>query len=242
MVRELTRDPRGRPQKSPEKTKARQRGRPAGSVKLLANDRWRYLYALTQTAIENAGVSDGPSEQDICLKFASFKGGRAAKAGEVIIGRTTVASHPDEIWQQGLPVQFVHEQWDGLREHNRNYFRKQQHGPAWRDKSKFRVIADNMRRTLRLWRNAPATNPNRRWLAGMVKAMRICFSGLEEAGGQAESFAVEIGEARYFAAKLRPLLSKYAELRRAGVDDRDLPPLSQMHDLIEPNYLPNDSQ
>jgi hypothetical protein len=81
----------------------------------------------------------------------------------------------------------------------------------------------------------------------MVKTMRICLSGLDEHAAQAEAFAVEIGESRYFLEKLRPVIVRYADLRRAGVDNPDLPPLSQMLDLIDPayapggNYLPNDA-
>jgi hypothetical protein len=222
------------------------RGRRPGSVKLLAKDPSRYLYALTQTALENSLACGVSSELRICEAFAAFKSGRPAEVGEVVLGQAVTEDFHDR-WRRGLPFQYVHRQWDGMPAHNRAYFRDQEPGASWRDKSKIRILADNMRRTLRLWREAPATNPNRRWLAGMVKTMRICFSGLDEHAGQAEAFAVEIGESRYFLEKLRPIIVRYADLRRAGVDSPDLPPFSQMLDLIDPayapdgNYLPNDA-
>lgn len=225
----------------------RGRGRPNGSVKLLANDHWRYLYALTQTAIENSRDLKGPATLRICEAFAMFKVGRPLKPGEFIVGHEPVTEHFQDRWNRGLPISFVHQQWDGMPAHTRVYFKDHELGYHWWDRDKFRPTAENIRTNLRLWRNAPATNPNCRWLAGMVKAMRICFGGRDEHGCQAELFAAEIGEARYFATKLRPLMITYADLRRAGRDSPDLPPLPQMLDLIDPrytpgpNYLPNDA-
>jgi hypothetical protein len=251
MVSKPMDSPRGEtPKPREEGNTRRQRGRPEGSVKLLANDPWRYLYALTQTAIENSRALKGPSTLRICQTFAAFKAGRPTKVGEGVIGDdgpTIVTESFHDRWQRGLPFAVVHCQWDGMPDHTRAFFKDHKAGDHWWDKDKFRPTAENMRTNLRLWRKAPATNPNRQWLAGMVKAMRICFSGLDEYAGQAESFAAEIGETRYFAAKLRPIIVKYADLRRAGVDSPNLPLLSQMLDLIDPdyapqtNYLPNDS-
>jgi hypothetical protein len=68
----------------------------------------------------------------------------------------------------------------------------------------------------------------------MVKIMLICFNGQDEQARLAESMAAEIGETRYFAAQLRPMMIKYAAARRAGADSPDLPSLSQMLDLISP--------
>jgi hypothetical protein len=192
----------------------------------------------------------GASEQQICLAFASFKAGWPLHAGETIdrAGSTAASEHSQDRWRRGLPFPFVHRQWDTMQAHTRRYFRDQQPGFAWRDKNKFRAVADDIRRTLRLWRNSPATNPNRRWLAQMVKAIRICFSGLEEEAEQAASFAAEIGEIRYFEVMLRPIMTRYAKLRRADVERPDLPPLAQMLELIDPNralamnILPNDAE
>jgi hypothetical protein len=219
-------------------------------VKLLANDPWRYLYALTQTAIEKSRALRGPSTLRICQTFAAFKVGRPAKVGEVVIGSGEPAIVTEDFrdrWRRGLPFYVVHRQWDGMPDHTRAFYREKEPGVCWWDRDKFRPTAENIRTNLRLWRKAPATNPNRQWLAGMVKIMLICFNGQDEHSGLAESMAAEIGETRYFCAKLRPVMIKYADLRRAGVDRRDLPPLSQMLDLIYPgyhpgpNYLPNDA-
>src|ERR1700733_100176 len=126
-------------------------GRPPGSVKLLANDTWRYLYVLTQTSIDSAGAIDGPSEQCLCEQFAQFKVGRPAKVGEVVNG-VVVSNHFQESWQKGVPFQTVHRQWDGMPEHNRAYFRAREPGPSWRDKKASRSTGDDLRRRLRLWR------------------------------------------------------------------------------------------
>jgi hypothetical protein len=228
----------------------RGRGRPKGSVKLLANDPWRYLYALTQTAIENSRALDGPSTLRICQAFAAFKVGRPLKIGEVVVGAgepEMLTEHFHDRYHRHLPFYVVHRQWDEMPPHTRAYFKDHEHGDHWWDKDKFRPTAESIRTNLRLWRKAPAINPNRRWLAGMVKAMCICFGGLDECARQAEAFADEIGESRYFAAKLLPIMIKYGDLRRAGVESPDLPPLSQMLDLIDPgyapktNFLPNDA-
>jgi hypothetical protein len=214
----------------------RRRGRREGSVKLLADDPWRYLYALTQTAIEKTRALNGPSELRICEAFAAFKVGRPLKAGEFVVGHEPVTEGFHDRWRQGLPFRVVHRQWDGMPAHNRVYFKGEAPGASWRDKDKIRPTADNMRRTLGLWREAPATNPNRRWLAGMVNVMLNCFDGWDEHAALAESIAAAIGEGRYFASKLRPIMAEYADLRRAGVDDPELPSLSQMLDLIDPRF------
>jgi hypothetical protein len=225
-------------------------GRPIGSVKLLARDPWRYLYALTQTAIEKTQALNGPSELRICEAFAAFKVGRPAKVSEVVIDRGNPISITESFhdrWERGLPFCVIHRQWDGMPDHTPACFRGDEPGARWWERNKFRPAADNMRRTLRLWRRAPATNPNRQWLAGMLKIMLICFDGRDEHAGLAESIAAAIGEGRYFAEKLRPIMIKYADLRRAGVDNRGVPPISQVIDLIYPdyapgpNYLPNDA-
>jgi hypothetical protein len=219
--------------------KSRGRGRPAGSVKLIANDRWRYLYAMTQTAIEKSRALGGPSALRICATSAAFKVGRPAKVGEFIVDGPSsgaITEQFQERWRRGLAFDVVHEQWDGMEAHTRAYFRGQERGDHWWDRDKFRPTAESIRTKLRLWLTAPETNPNRNWLSGMVKIMLICFSAHSEHARLAESIAASIGEGRYFAAKLRPILIKYADARRAGVANPDLPPWAQMLDLILPNY------
>jgi hypothetical protein len=229
----------------------RKRGRPVGSVKLLANDPWRYLYALTQTAIENSHTLEGPSKLRICETFAAFKVGRLAKVSEVVIGRggdpTPITESFQARWERRLPFCVIYNQWDGMLPHTRASFRGEEPGVHWWDRHKFRPAAENIRTNLRLWLKAPAKNPNRQWLTSMVKIMHICFDGRDEHAGVAESIAAAMGEGRYFVENLQPIVIKYAHLRRAGVDSRDLPPISQIIDLIypghapEPNYLPNDA-
>ena len=218
---------------------SRGRGRPAGSVKLIARDPWRYLYAMTQTTIEKSRALRGPSALRICATFAAFKVGRPAKIGEVILDGVSsgaITEHFQERWRQGLAFDVVYGQWDGMPAHNRAYFRGHERGDHWWDRDKFRPTAEGIRTNLRLWLKAPETNPNRHWLSGMVKIMHICFGGVTEHANLAESIAASIGESRYFAAKLSPILMKYAEARRSGVANPDLPSLPQMLDLISPNY------
>jgi hypothetical protein len=238
MVSKPTGRPRGRPPKPREEANPRrQRGRPAGSVKLLSQNPRRYFYALTQTAIEKSRTLKGTSALSICATFAKFMVGRPVKVGEVVMSSgvpAIVTEHFHERWRRGLPFHVVHRQWDIMPDHTRAFFKGHEPGDHWWDKDKFRPTAENIRTTLRLWRTAPATNPNRRWLARMVKIMLICFNGQDEQAGLAESMAAEIGETRYFAAQLRPIMIEYAAARRAGVDSSDLPSLSQMRDLISP--------
>jgi hypothetical protein len=235
MVSKPTGRPRGRPPKPREEANTRrQRGRPAGSVKLLSQNPWRYFYALTRTAIEKSRTLNGPSALRICDDFAKFMVGRPLKAGEFVVGHEPVTEGFHERWRRGLPFHVVHRQWDIMPDHTRAFFKGHGPGDHWWDKDKFRPTAESIRTNLRLWLTAPVTNPNRRWLTRMVKIMLICFNGQDEQARLAESMAAEIGETRYFAAQLRPMMIKYAAARRAGADSPDLPSLSQMLDLISP--------
>jgi hypothetical protein len=204
-------------------------------VKLLANDPFRYLYALTQTAIEKTRVLDGPSRLRIYEGFVVFKTCRPVKVGEVIGLRDQIVVTEDfqERWRRGLPFPVVDRQVDKMPTHVRAHSHGEEPGTHWWDKNKIRRNAEIMRRTLRLWWTAPLTNPNHRWLAGMVKVMFICFDGEEEDGARAESIAAAIGESKYFLTKLRPIMLAYADLRRAGAERPDIAPQLVL-DLIFP--------
>jgi hypothetical protein len=214
---------RGRPAKPRHDEPPRKVGRPPGSVKSLAADPWRYLYALTEAMIHQNRAFDGPSEQRTCESFAALAVGRPAKVGEVIVGpEVSVAVTEDFLdrCQHGLPFYVVHRKWDTTPDP----YRDMEPGASWRDKSKIRATADDMRRRLRLWRNAPAENPNRRWLARMAEVIKICLAGNEKDAWLAECLAADISERRYFEAKLRPLLAEQAALFRTGIEIADIAP------------------
>jgi hypothetical protein len=164
-----------------------------------------------------------------------FKTCRPVKVGEVIGLRDQIVVTEDfqERWRRGLPFPVVDRQLDTMPTHVRAYFHSEEPGTHWWDKNKIRRNADNMRKTLRLWRKALPTNPNRQWLAGMVKVMDICFNGEEENGARAESIAAAIGESEYFLTKLCPIMLAYADLRRAGAERPDIAP-QLLLDLIFP--------
>jgi hypothetical protein len=227
---------RGRPPKprDPNPPPSRGRGRPKGSVKLLAADPLRYLYALTEAFIQiNAGDLDGDSELKVCEFFATLRVSRPMRVGEFIIGQdeTLVTDHFEERWRHGLPVPCVSRKWDTMPPHVRAAYRDMEPGDCHREMNIVRPVADNIGRTLRLWRNAPPTNPNRRWLVNMAEVMKICLQGDEEDAWLAESLAVEIGEGGYFEAKLRPIMVEHAGLRRAGADIPNIA-LPRLLDLI----------
>ena len=229
---------RGRPRKPRESNPppSRGRGRPKGSVKLPSNPS-RYLYALTDTTIQKSRALDGPSDLRLYVFFASLKECRPLRVGEFVIGEETVTEDFRDRWRRAEPFLVVHRSWDEMREDVREVYRNMKLGPNWEDKKRIRRRAYNFRRTLGLFRSAAETNANRRWLEGMRTAMLICFSGDDGQAGLAESIASAIGESRYFAAKLRPILAEYAGLQRAGVDipSIDLP---RLLDLIRPPKSP----
>jgi hypothetical protein len=206
-------------------------------VKLLSDSPSRYLYALTQMTIEKSRALGGTSELRICSTFANFIGGRPAKVGESIIvdgEPITVTEDFRESWRRDLPFWVVSRQWDEMLPHTRTYYKNWEPGACWRDKNKIRATADDMRRTLRLWRKAPPTNPNRRWLAGMVEIMRLCFYGLDEHTNFAAAIAATIGEGKYFAMKLRPIMLERAAWRKGAGEERPDITLPQLLDLISP--------
>jgi hypothetical protein len=239
MVSMPTGLPRGRPRKMRETTPAK-RGRPPGKVKLLAENPWRYLYAVTQLTIEKSRDLSVLSELEICRTFAAFMVGRPAKVGEVVTGREgkleEVTKECQEYWQCGSRIPVANCRWDRMPEHNRAYWRTQKPSENWRGRKKVEPTVDNMRRNLRIWREAPITNANRRWLDGMVRVMEICVDGLDESSAVAMSIAEAIGEKEYFDTTLSSILTACGDLRRRGAE-RPAVTIAMLIDIILPARL-----
>ncbi len=227
---------RGRSPKprGPKPPPLRGRGRPKLSLKLLSTDRWRYLYALAEATIQrNAIVEDASSELGVCVFFASLKECRPLGVGEFISGHEPVIEDFRALWRQGLPIQMVHQQWDSMPAHARAVANETYvPGDRWREKARINARAEDIQRKLGNWR--VAQSPNRQWLKNMVKAMQICIAGIGEAAWYGEALAGDIGESRYFEAKLRPLLIEQAALVRVGKNAQDLS-LDQLFGLISPS-------
>jgi len=203
-------------------------GRPVGRVKLLAENPFRYVYALAELTIGKCRVTKKRSELAICNTFAAFMVGRPAMPGEVVTDREgairNVTQNFQDCWRMGSPLPVIHRRWDKMPEHNRTYFRNQTPGSHWRDRKRVPAAGDDMRRRLRLWRNAPRTNVNRQWLEAMVRVMNICIEGGN--ADVARSIVNAIGEKAYFEGSLRPIL-----VRRQG---RDIFPINDLVSIMFP--------
>jgi hypothetical protein len=211
----------------------RGRGRPAGSVKLLATDPWRYLYALSEATIQrNDAVDDAPSELGICTFFATFKERyRPLKAGEFVVGHEPVTEHFHSRWRQGLPFRVVHPQWDSMPPHGRAVAHETyEQGDRWRDKARINAKGEDIQRMLRGWRVEPS--PNRQWLMSMATAMKICVAGHVNAGWLADALTGDIGESKYFKETLWPIMTEHAALLRTGKDIQNIS-LERLFGLIK---------
>jgi hypothetical protein len=221
----------------------RRAGRPSGSFKLIAANPQRYLFAMTELAVRNA--VGRRQTQGICTTFASLKECRPLRIGEFVIGHEPVTVHFRERWRRCEPFLVVHKSWDSMSADDRAaaiVADKAQGrcytGDAfadWKAQKRIRALADNLRRTLDLWRSAPPSNPNRHWIEHMGAVMKICFEGLDDLMIRAEACAIEIDEYRYFDRYLRPILLEHANFLRVG---KEIPfmHLDRVLDLIDPNF------
>jgi hypothetical protein len=215
-------------------------GRPKGSGKLPTSPR-RYLYALTELAIRNAGPR---STESICIAFALLNECRPLRPGEFIIGKEPVSEDFRESWRRDEQFWVVHRSWDSMSAADRAEAIALDKGRVrssgiydyadWKKRKLIRASAASMRRTLDRWR-ASTSDPNRRWLEHMGAAMKICFEGFDHLSRNAEACAVEIGELRYFDRYLRPIMVEHANYFKA---EKDIPNIGVdgLLELIYPDF------
>jgi hypothetical protein len=178
-------------------------------------------------AIEYNRAFGGASALKACEAAAGFMLGRPLGKGEVVVEDGAPITDWKSSWdamQRGSPFTVVHRRWDKLPERGRiGELTNKPHPPAtgswpWRARNEFRPTADSVNHRLKLWRSAPLSNENARWLASMARIMRICFAGLEGRAEFAATLAADIGEKDYFDEVLRPILRDRAARRALGLD------------------------
>jgi hypothetical protein len=201
--------PRGRPRKAA----APKEPRPCSSRRLAA-DPDRYLLAITQAVIE-AGPRNGVSERRIVETFAGLRYGRLKVTYRTFeeAKRNLGAAFADNYYEvdfRGGPYKL--KGWVGEALKACLPGETVSAAPGWLHQTIFRPYADdNLRKRLRRIRAKPPSDPDRRWLAAMVKAWRVCFDGDVRLSGHAEALAATAGELAYFRERMRPMLyAKFA--------------------------------
>jgi hypothetical protein len=189
-----------------EKVAKGKRGRPREP---LARDPDRYLLALVQAHVDIAKLH-GVSERHVVETYAGLLYGR------LIHSRANVESlaRGERFQVQFERDQFAPKGWAGTSE---------MPGPGWLNKNAFRPYADNLRRKLRKIRNMPPSASDRRWLAAMSVAWRICLQGnvrdcvaalaawgiclQDNPRDCAKALTSCVGEETYFYSVMQPVLN-----------------------------------
>jgi hypothetical protein len=184
MVSKPTGRPVGRPKKLIVQTTDKPIGRPR---KLLATDVDRYSLAILQAWIDN-GAHHGMSERSICDAYASLRFGSPRRTKDNFV-----------LMQCERPFQV-------LFNTNKTRLKGCYQGKEWHELNTFRPYADDFRRKLRKIRNKDRSDVDRRWLAAMSDAWRICFSGDLSTKTHAEALTAVVGERGYFSRVMQPIL------------------------------------
>jgi hypothetical protein len=79
-------------------------------------------------------------------------------------------------------------------------------GPGWLNRNAFRAYADDLRIRVRKIRQKPPSDNDRRWLAAMSVAWKICLQGNLRMNNRAEALAAIVGEREYFNSVMQPVL------------------------------------
>ena len=202
MASEPIRRPRGRPRKEKTLTLKRRRGAPR---KVLTDDPDRYFLALLQANID-AAAPGGISERRVVDTFASLR-----------YGALDPTTQNFALMEQGKPFR-VH--FDLSRHKTRGWVgANKSAAKGWLYQNAFRPFADDLRSKVRKIRSMPPTHPDRRWLAAMSIAWRICLRGDFRAKDCAEALAGAVGERAYFLSAMQPtLFRRFNELNASPAD------------------------
>jgi hypothetical protein len=182
----------------------------------LARDPDRYFLAIMQAVID-AGAQSGMSERSVVDVFAAMRCGLPTPTTENIA--LMLSEKPFQVYFNASDneTQLMLKGYLGEKPF-KAYFNTAKYrlkglvaqmkapGAEWREKNVFRPYADDFRRKLRKIRNKDFSDVDRRWLAAMSVAWRICFSGDLGTKTHAEALTAVVGERGYFSRVMQPIL------------------------------------
>ncbi|CAJ0869714.1 hypothetical protein AMST5_02162 [freshwater sediment metagenome] len=182
--------PRGRPRKAPKPASAQSatpKRPPHRARKLLRDKPERFWLAFLQAALER--TKGRISERALLITFAALRHGRP------LMTRENLAA-----MRRGEPyLVAMDEAASRAQPHLSN---------SKRHKNAFHPPADDTARALRKLRDADPADPDRRWLACMVRSWIICLSGDRDEEWLARELAACAGEITHYETVMQPVLRR----------------------------------